>query len=646
MALMIPATPSSKASQGEQQLFRVLSIQLPDDFIVWYEPRVNDLYPDFVILGPRFGLLILEVKGWYASQVERADNNFFDIRWQRKGITKTETYQHPLRQGHGYFGSVADRLKTYPILCNEEGNYQGRLCFPIGVGAVMSNMTEAQARDENLYVLLEQPTVAYRDELLSWAHIPDAELLQRLKGMFTKADFSFPALTADQVSTIKGILHPEVAIKEVPATQISLSFEPEESLPSTATVLLSLDAEQERMARTMKGGHRLIFGVAGSGKTLILTARAKALANRLTQHRILILCFNIALAAQLRSQLHGDTRNPQYKDRIEVLHFHSWAKTLLGSLPNPRQFNNDEDYNQFLGEQVLAKLQSLPVEQRWDSVLVDEAHTFSQSWFSCCVAALKDQVDGDLLIVSDGSQSLYKRKQFTWKSVGVKAVGRSQRLTQNYRNTQEILTAAWGILQSDGQAADVGETFPAVEPGAALRHGSKPTLSIARSKKAVENAILEKLKTLLNSGYSASEIAILYRWKSKKEDDSFRSLLGELKELNVDYYWVTENQSTKRNYDSTQPGIRIVTTLSSLGLEFKVVLLMWVDQFWDCQSKDSDKATMARRQLYVAMTRAQDELHLFSGKQTQFLKSNHIAVNFTVESAPPSTNIQRTPTVC
>ncbi len=528
MALMVPDTIPSKASQGEKLLFKILSTQLPDDFIVWYEPRVNDLYPDFIILGPEFGLLVLEVKGWYAAQVVRGNNNFFDIRWQRGDIVKIETCQHPLKQGHGYFGSVADKLKGYPILCEPEGNYQGRLCFPVAVGAVMSNMTEAQARDENLYVLLEQPAVAYRDELLSWANLSSAVLIQRLKAMFTKADFSFAALTDDQVSTIKGILHPEVAIKEVPAKQTSLSFEPEQPLPSTATILLSLDAEQERMAREMKGGHRLISGVAGSGKTLILTARAKALANRLTQHRILILCFNITLAAQLRSQLSCDSRYPQYKDRIDGLHFHGWANTLLGSLPNPRQFANDEDYNQVLGEKVLAKLRSLPPEHRWDSVLVDEAHTFSQSWFPCCVGALRNPVDGDLLIVSDGSQSLYKRRKFTWKAVGINAVGaRSKRLAQNYRNTQEILAAAWDVLQHTDKT-DTDATFPAVEPSAALRSGPKPTIRLTRSKAAAGKAAIEQITTLLNSGYSPSDIGILYRWKSKKEENTFNSLLSQL----------------------------------------------------------------------------------------------------------------------
>ena len=630
MPQIIPDTLPSKASQGESQLYEILSAKLPDDFIVWYEPKVKDLYPDFIILGPNFGLLILEVKGWYASQIERADNNFFSVRWKRGDITKVETYQNPLKQGHGYFGSVSDRLKEYPILCNPNGNYQGRLCFPVGVGAVMSNINEAQARDENLYVVLEKPAVAYRDELLSWTSLSSSDLVQRLKSMF-KTDFSFAKLTGEQTSTIKGIIHPEMAIKEVPATQSSLSFEPEQPLPPTATVLLSLDAEQERLARKMKGGHRLISGVAGSGKTLILTARAKALANRLTEQRVLILCYNITLASHLRSQLHQDARNPQYKERIEVLHFHAWAKKLLGRLPSAdkSKFKDREAYDEHIGQQLLAKLQALPAELGWDSILVDEAHTFSQNWFTCCVEALKDPDEGDLLIVSDGSQKLYKRRKFSWVSVGIKAQGRTKRLDANYRNTQEILTAAWSILQSNQNTEDA--TFPAVEPKVALRNGLKPSVYLAASKTGAVNNVIQKITTLLDEGYSPSDVAILYRRKFQKDNDKFNALLDQLKTLNIPYYWITETNETKRNYNANHPGLRIVTTLSSLGLEFKVVLLLWVEQFEDCQGRDIEQASLSQRELYVAMTRAQDELYLFTGGPEKFLNSLGTSVNFNVK---------------
>lgn len=635
MAQMIPEAIPAKASQGEKLLFDVLRDGLPDDFICWYEPRVKDLYPDFIILGPSFGLLILEIKGWYANRVEEANNNYFSIRQIRDGITKVETHRNPLKQAHGYFASAADKLKGYPLLCNPDGNHRGRLCFPIGTGAVMSNMTEAQSHAENLYMLLEKPAVAYRDELLSWNTLDSDELIDRLKAMF-KVDFDFPALTTDQLDTIKGVLHPETAIKEV---AIALD-DTDEQLPASATKIVTVDIDIERLARSMKGGHRLLSGVAGSGKTQLLLSRAKILANRLLEHRILILCFNITLAAQLRSQLHEDTRNPQYKERIEVMHFHDWARLIMGSLPSPREFTDDEDYNQFLGQQVLKLLQSSPPEQRWDSVLVDEAHTFSRSWFLCCVAALKDPIDGDLLIVSDGSQSLYKRRQFTWKEVGVKAQGRSRRLTHNHRNTREILDTAWGVL-APAYDQDTDATFPAVEPDAALRHGPKPTMHVARSKAEAVDVAVERVRSLCESGYSPSDIAILYRWKSRKEAAAFDSLLSQLQELGVSPYWVTANQRAKREYSVNQPGVRIVTALSSLGLEFKVVILLWLEQFADCCNSNPEVAALARRQLYVAMTRAQEELCVVAGgksqigsliskentaEQTQKLKQNHPSI--------------------
>ena len=617
---MIPDSIPDKASVGEKKLYNVLRDRLPDDFLVLYEPIVSDLYPDFIILGSAFGLLIVEVKGWYANQIIRADNNFFDIRQKRGYTERVEVQQSPLRQGNNYLALVLDKLKGYSILTQPDGNYKGKLAFPVGVGAVMSNITEAQARDENIYPLLKKPQVAYRNEMLAWMEWGERELISRLNAMFTK-NFSFNALSNDQISTIKGVLHPEMKIKEVPATSLSVPSGIE--LPSGSSVIVGLDIEQERMAREMKDGHRLFSGVAGSGKTLILLCRAKALANRLLEHRILILCFNIILASHLRSVLHGDDQNPQYRERIEVRHFHDWARSLIGRLPNPQQFNNnDEKYNQFIGEWVLSILQQQPPDGKWDSVLVDEAHTFSPSWFRCCVAALKDPSHGDLMIVSDGSQSLYKRRKFTWNSVGIKAQGRSKHLTRNYRNTQEILTGAWNVVKpifNSETPVDDDMTFPVVEPSAALRHGSRPVLHLVSSKVRAVEALVKQVQQLSQSGYAPADIAIIYRQKARSDSALLKGMIKQLNDLGLRTYWITESHETKLNYSVRIPGVRIVTALSSLGLEFKAVLILWVEQFADCCSPSQEKSALVRRQLYVAMTRAVDELHLFGSGSVAIL---------------------------
>lgn len=120
MAVMIPDSFPDKANIGEKKLFGVLRDRLPDDFLVWYEPIVSDLYPDFIILGSTFGLLIIEVKGWYASRIINADNNSFDIRQKRGNIERIERQKSPLRQGRDYLAAVLDKLKGYPILTVQE----------------------------------------------------------------------------------------------------------------------------------------------------------------------------------------------------------------------------------------------------------------------------------------------------------------------------------------------------------------------------------------------------------------------------------------------------------------------------------------------------------------------------------------------
>ncbi|HAG84529.1 MAG TPA: DNA helicase II, partial [Cyanobacteria bacterium UBA12227] len=140
---------------------------------------------------------------------------------------------------------------------------------------------------------------------------------------------------------------------------------------------------------------------------------------------------------------------------------------------------------------------------------MDEAHTFSPNWLQCCVAALKDPINGDLMIVADGSQSLYKRQSFNWKSVGINAQGRTKYLTLNYRNTQEILTAAWNIVRPISQgktSVDDDITFPVVEPSAALRHGPLPRLHRVSSKVMAVEALVKQVQQLSQSGYAPGEM--------------------------------------------------------------------------------------------------------------------------------------------
>src|SRR5262249_44321610 len=146
---------------------------------------------------------------------------------------------------------------------------------------------------------------------------------RRLQRMFT-ALFPFDPLTEDQIQTIKGLLHKVVVIRRRRATAAS---SPRGKQPAPNAVTLDvLDARQEQPPRSMSDGQQVVFGVAGSGKTVMLLARARMLASRDPAARVLVLCYNKALAACLSEQMAGDPAARNIKAR----HFHSWAARKTG----------------------------------------------------------------------------------------------------------------------------------------------------------------------------------------------------------------------------------------------------------------------------------------------------------------------------
>lgn len=125
--------------------------------------------------------MILEIKGWSIDQILKANHQIFEIYQQGQ----VESCQSPLRQGKNYLDTLMNKLKGYPILCQDEGEFQGKLAFPVGVGVVMTNITEAEARDENIYPILEKPQTVYKDELLEWEDFGERGLIKRLESIFT-----------------------------------------------------------------------------------------------------------------------------------------------------------------------------------------------------------------------------------------------------------------------------------------------------------------------------------------------------------------------------------------------------------------------------------------------------------------------------
>ena len=69
-------------TSGERRLAERLEQKLDADYLLWYDVPVGPkhAHPDFVVMHPRRGILILEVKDWKLSTVQQADKQTWVIR--------------------------------------------------------------------------------------------------------------------------------------------------------------------------------------------------------------------------------------------------------------------------------------------------------------------------------------------------------------------------------------------------------------------------------------------------------------------------------------------------------------------------------------------------------------------------------------
>ena len=578
MAEMIPDRLPSGASAGEKRVFEVLQ-RLPDDCIVYYEPVVGNRYPDFIVIMPEVGLLIIEAKGWYPAHIESGDLN--QVRITSRG--RTETQRHPIRQARDYMFELMKAAKAFgnsASLLQGGGDHEGRFIFPFGHLVVLNNIKREQLDSLGLTQLFPASKVMTRDEFEQLASTPPEALITALKKFFDPS-WAFAALNETQISTLRAIIHPEIVIAKAHAGR-----------QDSRDTLKTLDLRQERLERKIGEGHRVLYGVAGSGKTVILIARARLLAADASKE-VLILCYNRPLAEHIRGILAGQSN-------IVCHNFHMWGSR------HGISFDKQEDEDRY-GQRLLDRLQRGDGDAyRFDAVLIDEAQDFAKTWFQCVKLALKEPDDGDLLIVGDGSQAVFKRRPFTWKEAGVSAQGRTIYkdfdLHVNYRNTREIVEIA-SLFAGGSNEGEPEHSFSAMkpDPGTALRSGSYPAVLACPTRAAECDSAVEQIRTWLGAGLKPDEIAVLYRALPDQHRSDFNRFIEMLKGL-APIYW------RKGKIGAPQGAITLSTFHACKGLQWRAVLILWADLL--PFSADPEQWKLERGFMYVAMTRAEDELVL------------------------------------
>ena len=598
MATLIPALGActSRMTSGERRLAERLESKLDDDYLLWYDVPVGPTHahPDFVVIHPRRGLLVLEIKDWKLATIQQADKQSWTII--PDGIPKTVI--NPLEQARQYAHQVIDALKRDRQLVQPEGKHQGQLAFPWSYGVVLTHITRKQFKAAELQHAIEPRRVLCQDEMLE--SVDPEDLQSRLWDMFPylmRGVMSLPML-----DRVRWIMFPEVRVPDSISAQATL-FDGSDTDADLPGIMRVMDLQQEQLARSLGDGHRVIHGVAGSGKTMILGSRAEYLAKACTpaSKPILILCYNEPLAVKLASVMHTKGLAAQ----VHVRHFHKWCRDQLVAFGQTLPANN-MPVDLKMQDMVQRVIQGVSRQQipsgQYQAVLIDEGHDFAPEWLKL-VTQMVDPASNSLLLLFDDAQSIYDRqhprdgsKKFSFKSLGIQAQGRTTVLKINYRNTRQILQTASLIAADLLTAQDQDDDgIPLIQPVSCGRDGEPPLIIRLPSLRDEASAMADHLSTAHNEGHAWGDMAVLC------PDHATRDLCAQVlyqRKLPL------EMRRSTGDFDPLSDKIKVMTMHASKGLEFPVVALPGVGHM-PAQGQDEAEAA---RVFYVAATRATTRL--------------------------------------
>ena len=169
MPSLIPSLNScvARMTSGEKRFAVRLEQKLDDDYLIWYDVPIGkkQLHPDFIVLHPLRGLLVLEVKDWKIDtivNVTRANWTIAD-----RNTNEHKQVKNPLEQARNYLLHAVKLLERDVDLVHAiASNHAGKCIVPYGYGVVFTNITRTVFDKQGLGDAIASNLVICKDEML------------------------------------------------------------------------------------------------------------------------------------------------------------------------------------------------------------------------------------------------------------------------------------------------------------------------------------------------------------------------------------------------------------------------------------------------------------------------------------------------
>jgi hypothetical protein len=585
---------------------------LRPEWEIYVQPHLNGLRPDFVLLHPHTGIVVLEVKDWNLDAmryevVKATPTGAPRLFGHKDGKRFSLDTENPFNKIHLYRDEI---LQLYCPSFEQDPENSPRVV----AGLVIFTRADRK-RVENTFAEcirhfdLGEPDKGTRNPKRNNC---------RIGGQDDLAAHNYETLR----QLIEFASYPDrQGMSEKVAADLRHWLE-EPELSAEQRRPLPLDEKQKDLATTRTAsGYRRVKGPAGSGKSQILSARAAQLTLEDPGKRVLVVSFNITLLNYLQDLA---VRWPRpglsnIRKQADWLNFHAWCKRVCWSVGEGKRYSNlwrhhleggeetgpvdDTVFDREISNLVSSVLAGVnDSSHRYDAILVDEGQDFRPAWWNCLRKALND--GGEMLLVADASQDIYGTTEL-WTDQAMRGCGFSGdwvRLSGSYRIPATLRPLIRGFAQTflpekkTDLPEDQGDFFTEFEGLCALRWRQVPEGS------APGAGLLEALRIVgIENPEPVPFPDVTIVVSSRKMG---RRLVGALAERNINTIHTFDTRNEKPDnrverrlklaFYKGDARVKVTTIHSFKGLETRALVI--------CQAME-DRGSAWAELLYTAMTR-------------------------------------------
>ena len=415
--------PRDKRTEGEEKLLNVLKYSPRfDGWTVFEQPHIDSIKPDFILLNPKKGVIIIEVKDWNLNLDIYKSGGYIkgtDGRLHKKDpVEQVETYKNCI---------LKSDLNNSEDFVSKNNDYYGYIETVVYFHGP-SKEKALEFCTNNTY------TKIWTDD--------DIDKINDINKTLNKTQYTW-ALTVKESKYNKDNMLENMVHQLIKNLQCA-DYNYERKVP------FKLFKEQSDLANLKQNSIRRWGGVPGAGKSLVLAEKAARALKK--DYRVLILTYNITLRHYLKdlySQQFGLDDRRKLKDNLSVLYFHEFLKIVAASycikLPYSELYtynNKDYDFTQDWIKCIekFMELNPLKDEFKYDYILIDEGQDFRGDWIRFLKKFYTQK--GELFIVYDKSQDIYEHGIWIEDSEQIKNIGFKGKpgyLKISYRLPKEIV---------------------------------------------------------------------------------------------------------------------------------------------------------------------------------------------------------------